>query len=251
MAFAKELLETLKQELRVQRITYSDIADSLGLSESSIKRVFSDGDMSLSRLEAICGLMNLDISQLALKAAERRRHLLELTEEQEQILVSNDKQLLMATHLLYGWSYEKVLQAYDIDPHEGQRLLTVLDSLGMIELLAENRFRITLSRDFQWRKDGPIQKFFEREVQSEFFSSTFTGDGELRIVVNGWLSMHSLKAFHENIFRLKKEFELHKENDRHVPVEDRKGTTMVIAVRPWSLEIFEKYARSELQYQST
>ena len=243
MALAGELLETLKQELRVHRITYAQIAQSLKLSESSIKRLFSEGDMSLSRLESICGLMGLDFAQLAQRAAERRRHLLELSEEQEQRLVANDKQVLMAVHLLYGWTYEQVLQYYAIDPHEGQRLLTVLDSLGMIELLANNQFRITISRDFQWRKDGPIQKFFEREVQGEFFRSKFTGEGELKLVLNGWLSMNTLKAFHENIYRLKKEFEMHKENDRHVPVEERRGTTMVIAVRPWSLEIFEKYAR--------
>ncbi len=243
MAFTSELISTLKQELRASNITYARIAQALGLSESSIKRLFSEGDMSLSRFDAICGLLGMDISQLAQKATEQRRHVLQLTEAQEKTLVGEDKLLLVATHLLYGWNFEQVLAAYEIDRFEGQHYLTTLDRLGIIELLPENRFRMTLSPEFQWRKDGPIQQFFERELQSEYFNSSFTRDGELRLVVNGWLSRHSLNAFHENIFRLKKEFEIAKDNDRHVPVEDRKGTTLVIAIRPWTLEIFARYAR--------
>ena len=199
MAFSSELITTLKRELRASNITYAQIAQALGLSESSIKRLFSEGDMSLSRFDAICGLLGMDISQLAQKATEQRRHVLQLTEAQEKTLVGEDKLLLMATHLLYGWNFEQVLAAYEIDRFEGQHYLTTLDRLGIIELLPENRFRITLSPEFQWRKDGPIQQFFERELQSEFFSSRFTREGELRLVVNGWLSKHSLNAFHENI----------------------------------------------------
>lgn len=241
MAFARELIETLKRELRTSRITYADIAHELQLSESSIKRLFSDGDMSLSRLETICTLIDIDISQLAAKATEQRRHVLTLTHEQEKTLVGDEKLLLLAVHLIYGWTYQQVMERYAIDQHQGQHMLTLLDRMQVIELLPENRVRILLSPDFRWLPDGPIQRFFEREVQSDYFSSSFTGDGELRLVINGWMSMHSIRAFHENMRRLTKEFDLQIQNDRHVPVEARHGTTMVVAIRPWTLEIFDKY----------
>ena len=243
MAFAQELIDTLKRELRARRITYTDIARELQLSESSIKRLFSEGDMSLSRLERICSLVDLDISQLATRATERRRHIHSLTQEQEQMLVGDEKLLLLAVHLINGWSYGLVVKTYDIDKHEGQRMLVLLDRMQVIELLPENRVRILLAPDFQWLPDGPIQRFFEHEVQNRFFSSSFTARGELRLVMNGWMSMHSIHAFHESMRRLAKEFDLQIKSDRHVPVEERRGTTMVVAIRPWTPEMFEKYTR--------
>lgn len=243
MALAKELIETLKKELRHNQITYVEIGRVLDLSESSIKRLFSEGDMSLSRLETICELLGTDISQLAEKAQESRRHVKQLSYEKEKELVSNEKLLMIAVHLIYGWSYDLVLEKYHIDIHEGQQHLTRLDSMGLIELLPENKVRVILSQNFQWLKDGPIQQFFERQVQSEFFTSHFTQQGELRLVSNGWMTMHSLEAFHENIHRLGKEFELHKQNDKNVPVETKRGTTMVIAIRPWTLKVFEKHSK--------
>lgn len=244
MAFAKELVATLKTELRSKRVTYLDVSKHLELSESSVKRIFSEGDMTLQRLESICSLIELDICTLAAKADEQRRHIKRLTLEQEKLLVNNEKLLLLTVHLIYGWSYQQILDTYEIELHEGQRMLTQLDNMKLIELMRDNRVRILLSADFQWIQSGPIQQFFERSVQNEFFESRFSGDGELRLVMNGWLSMHSLKAFHENMTRLTREFEAQKSFDQHVPVEERRGTTLVVAVRPWTLEIFDKYVKA-------
>lgn len=243
MAFAKELICALKKELRLNHITYADIGKVLGLSESSIKRLFCDADMSLSRLEKICDIVGIDIAQLSDKANDARRHILTLGYEIEKELVSDEKLLMLAVHLIYGWDYDQVLDKYHVDIHEGQRYLTRLDSMDIIELLPENKVRIKLSPDFQWLKDGPIQLFFESQVQNEFFTSHFTNKGELRLVVNGWLSMNSIKAFHDNIHRLTKEFELHKDNDKNMPIEHKHGTTMVIAIRPWTLNVFEKHRK--------
>ncbi len=243
MAFAKELIAALKKELRQNHITYADIGRLLDLSESSIKRLFSEGDMSLSRLETICEVIGIDISQLSEKATSARRHILELSYEKEKELVSNELLLMITVHLIYGWSYDLILEKYHVDIHEGQQCLTRLDNMEIIELLPENKVRIILSPDFQWIKDGPIQRFFESQVQSEFFTSSFSGQGELRLVVNGWMSPHNLEAFHESIHRLAKEFELQKLNDKTVPLEKMRGTTMVIAIRPWTLKVFEKLSK--------
>ena len=245
MALAKELIDTLKKELRINHITYVYIGQVLGLSESSIKRLFSDGDMSLSRLEKMCEIIGIDISHLAEKATEARRHILELSYEIEKELTADEKLLMIAVHLIYGWSYEQILKKYHIDIHEGQRYLTRLDNMSIIELLPENKVRIILSPNFQWIKDGPIQQFFESQVQSEFFTSHFTNRGELRLVANGWMSINSIQAFHDNIHRLAKEFELHKDNDKNMPIEHKHGTTMVIAIRPWTLNMFEKHSKEQ------
>jgi len=68
-------------------MTYARIAKGLGLSESSVKRTFSKGTMSLERLEQVCAQMDLEIADLLelTRAAEGRAA--ELTEQVEQTLV--------------------------------------------------------------------------------------------------------------------------------------------------------------------
>jgi len=241
MAMATELVEHLKVVLRQKGVTYVAVATHLGLSESSVKRLFRDRDMTLTRLESICALVDIDISELADRTDEHRRNVKELTAEQEELLVSDEQLFLLAAHLIYGWSVEQILDHYTLDKHETQRHLTTLDKLRIIELLPENRVRILLSSDFEWIKGGPIQTFFENTVQGNFFNSDFSGDGELRLVVNGWMSVQNVNAFHESMRRLAREFDQHKQFDKHAPADQRKGTTMVLAIRPWALEIFEKY----------
>ncbi len=245
MASTKELIQTLKKELRSQQITYAMISEKLELSESSIKRLFSTKDMSISRFESICELANLDILQLATKAVDQRRHVKHLDWKYEQEIVNNEKLLLITVHLIHGWDYKKILAVYDIDRFEGQHLLTRLDAMHIIELLPHNKVRILLSPEFQWLKSGPIQRFFENKIQDAFFQSGFNQQGELRLVSNGWMSLDSIKSFHEKMIRLTKEFELQLDNDKHIPIERRRGTTLVIAIRPWTLEIFEAYVRAD------
>ena len=243
MATVQELLDTLKTELRRRRVTYARVGEVLGLSESSVKRLFSEGDMSITRLQKICELADLDIGSLSALSEESRRQLKALPLEDERTLVGDEKLLLLAVHLMNGWSYQRVLNTYHIEPAEGQQSLTRLDRMKLIELHPGNRVRVLISPDFQWLKGGPIQRFFEKSVQGAFFESGFSGEGEMRMVLNGWLSMQSIKGFHDNIRRLAREFEAQKQTDKAVPLSERKGTTLVMAVRPWALEIFEKYAR--------
>ena len=64
MSQTRPLVDTLKQELRKQRVTYRRVSEALELSETSVKRLFSEEAFSLKRLEKICELLHLDISDL-------------------------------------------------------------------------------------------------------------------------------------------------------------------------------------------
>jgi len=116
--------------------------------------------------------------------------------------------------------------------------------MKIIELFPDNRTRVLLSPDFEWIKNGPIQAFFEENLQGSFLQSDFTGSGELRLVVNAWISLENITAFHENMRRLVREFETHKVYDKHTPPKKRRGTTLLLAIRPWALELFDKHLRT-------
>jgi transcriptional regulator with XRE-family HTH domain len=100
MSQIASLLNTLKRELKAQGITYAEAAARLELSESSIKRLFSESRLSLHRLEQLCGLVGLEISDLVLRMTEARRRLDRLTEEQEREVAGDPRLLLVAICVL-------------------------------------------------------------------------------------------------------------------------------------------------------
>ena len=65
MSEASQLIDTLKQELRKQRINYRQVAKGLGISETSVKRLFSKRTFSLDRVEKICDMLNIGFFELA------------------------------------------------------------------------------------------------------------------------------------------------------------------------------------------
>lgn len=244
MRYAEELVQQLKAELRRRGITYARVADELGLSESTVKRVFASSNFSLKRLEQVCELAGLELDGLIALAEDRRRDVEELSEEQEEVLVGDRKLLLVAFLLLNHWTVDQILEAYEIDELGMVRLLARLDRLKIIDLLPENKVRVRLSRTFSWRKSGPIQKLFEDQVQNEFFQSAFDGPGELRLVLNGMISDQSIAAIHQKLYRLVSDFEQCVSDDRRGISVDRKGTTLLLAIRPWAVQMFENLRRS-------
>ncbi len=245
MAQAEDLIGTLKAELRKQRITYADVAEAIEISESSVKRMFATSSFTLRRLQQVCALIGFELSDLATLAEDRRRDVDELTMEQEKTLVGNPKLLLVAFLLLNYWTVRHVLSEYDIDDLEMVRILAKLDRLKIIDLLPGNKVRMRVSHTFSWRKDGPIQRLFDSQVQTEFLRSRFDGPSELRLAANGMIADHSIELMHQHMYRVMNDFEQCVQKDRRTLGPDRLGTTLVMAIRPWAFKMFEAYRRKK------
>lgn len=232
------LITALKGELKRQGRTYADCAEWLALSEASVKRLFSRGSFSLERLETICRRLGLGFSDLARLAEQQRERLVELSLEQERELVADTRRLLVAVCLLNHWQPEDILRTYRFSQIELTGLLGRLDRIGLIELLPGNRVRLAIGRDFKWRAGGPIQQFFSRHLQSEFFASDFAAPGECRIVVTGMLSESANAELIRRMRRLAAEFSDQHDQSAGLPLDQRYGTTLVLAMRPWEAKVF-------------
>ena len=87
MSTTADLVLALKKELKAAQMTYADLARSLGMAESSVKRMLAKGDMPLSRVDAVCRALKLDFAELARRVADTQSLLKELTPEQERAVV--------------------------------------------------------------------------------------------------------------------------------------------------------------------
>lgn len=243
MAQVALLIGELKRHLKAQGITYAALARQLGLSESSVKRLFARQSFSLRRLEEILALVGLEIGDLVAMANERREFLTELTPEQEAALLADPKQLLVTYLLINGWPLAEITRTFAIDEPELERLLIRLHRARIIELLPFNRVKLLTARNFTWRKNGPVQRFFEQEVQREFLSSSFTGPGEHLRFVAGLLSPASLAQMQQSIDRIAREFDELVRRDAALPLGEKNSCSAVFAVRPWEFSMFKALRR--------
>ena len=243
MAQTAALVSALKDVLRARGVTYARLAKGIGLSEASVKRIFAARSFTLERLDQVCSFLGIEISDLAKMVVQERGIPERLSESQERELVSDLRLLLVAVHALNHWSLDEIVETYALQKTDCIRLLARLDRLRIIDLLPNNKIRVRVAPNFAWLPDGPIQQYFREQVQSDFFRSRFDGSGELMVFVSGMLSRTSNALLQNRMKRLGAEFsELHHQ-DLELPLSERSGTSLLLAVRPWAPDTFKKLQR--------
>lgn len=243
MAQTTSLIVTLKSLLKRHGLTYRDVGQRLGLSEASIKRLFADQNFSLHRLDQICQLLEIEISDLVKQMEMNQQQLNEFSEEQEHELVADAKLLLVAFVVINGWKFEDIITLYDLSETETIRYLVRLDRLKMIELLPKNRIRLLISPKFSWRQNGPIQQFFTAHLQEDFLQCRFDKAEETFQFPSGMLSKSSCDHFNRRIKQLVQDFHLLNEQDRSLPLTERFNYSLLLAFRSWRPGVFEKMRR--------
>ena len=243
MAQTRQIVETLKRELKAQGVNYRQVADKLGLSEASIKRLFSEQTFTLDRLARICELLNLEISDLVRQMEKNLQLIEQLKLQQETELVSDVKPLLMAHFLMNKLTFEEIIAIYDISETEGIRLLARLDRMKIIELQPGNRVRLMIAKNFSLIPGGPIQQFYERTVQNEFFASHFNGRGEYRVYVSGMFSRDANAEIIRKIKHMAEDAHDLREDSESLPLADRYGCSLIMAIRPWEVRVFDELRR--------
>lgn len=243
MSQTKLIVETLKQELRKQGINYRQVAQTLGLSEASVKRLFAENSFTLERIGRVCELLHFEISDLIHQMEKNVDLINQLTLEQETELVSDIKLLLMAHFLMNKLEFSEIIDIYDISETEGIRLLARLDRMKIIELQPGNRVRLMISKHFQLIPGGPIQRLYAQKLQSEFFNSSFNHGGEFRIYVSGMFSRDANAEVIRKIKRLAEDAHELRDDSDNLPLEERFGCSLIMAIRPWEPKIFDELRR--------
>ncbi len=243
MSTTADLVIALKKELKAAQMTYAELAQSLDMAESSVKRMLAKGDMPLSRIDAICRALKLDFADLARRVADAQPLLAQLTQEQERAVVADKKLLLMAICVLSQWTLEQVTSTYRLTEAQCVGLLAQLDRLGIIELRPLNRYRLKLAKTFRWRPHGPVMQYFRENAVLDYFSGGFNAPGEGLLLVHGSVSRSLAPVFMERMQRVAQDFAQAHLADQKIDSKDREGYTLLLAMRSWEFEAFAMLRR--------
>jgi predicted XRE-type DNA-binding protein len=247
MAQVAALVEALKAALKSSRMTYASVASGMGLSESSVKRKFSRQEFTLSEIDRICTLCDMDISDLVKLMEQRHGRLQALSIAQEREIAADIGMLVVTVCALNQWSFENISEFYVFEEHQLVQMLAKLDRLKIIELQPNNRIKLLVAPNFGWLPGGPIERVFLQAIQQDFFAARFEREDHELIVLNGMLVDASNAEFRKKMERLAREFELLNREDTGKSFAARHGYTVVLALRDWHYKGFASLRRDEAE----
>jgi len=235
--------ETLKQLLKTKNVTYKQLADSLDLSEANIKRIFSTQSFTLDRLDEICQILGISLTDLFVLTSQKEQKISQLTEEQEEELMRDPKLLLVAVCARDGWTFQEIITQFDLSEHEAIRFFARLDKLKMLQLLPGNKYKLLVAQDFRWIPNGPLEKFMSTKVVTEFMQADFTEQNSFRFYLRGSYSEASLAILIAKLNQLTKDAADLNHQDAKLPLDKRIHAGLLLAMRPWELTLFSNMRR--------
>ena len=123
MTTSARIIDTLKRQFKVRGLTYKVLAERLELSESAVKHMFSTGNFSLRRLDDICAILELDIGDLVNISESQEPKIEQLSDDNERAIVADIRLLLITYCLINYWTFDEIIERYDIAPAEGLKYL--------------------------------------------------------------------------------------------------------------------------------
>lgn len=243
MSTTQQLIDALKHELKISRTTYAELAKALGMAESSVKRIFSKGDMTLSRVDEICRALQIDFTDLAKQVVEAQPEITQLTLEQERAVTSDKKLMVVAICVLSHWTFEQIITNYRISEPECIKYFAQLDRLGVIELRPMNRYQLKLSKTFRWLPNGPVMQFFREYALLDYFAGNFNQEDENLTLTFGNISPSAVPTLIERMQKIALDFAQQHHTDSKIGSHERKGYTMVMGIRKWELELLSNLTK--------
>ena len=231
MSRNSDLTNALKRVLKTAGLTYADAAQHLGLSEASVKRLFKNQSFSVARMEDLCELAGADLLELVRSVDDQKGHLQQLSEEQERELADDLPLFIAAICVLNRYRFDDIIASYKIETLQLQQLFARLDRIGVLELLPGNRYRLRVSRDFKWRPNGPIERFFVQNVLASFVDRRLVRAQDSFRFAWGTVSDETAKHFQNRLRQLYDDFNEAADADAHLPLEARTGAGLLLALR--------------------
>ena len=243
MTAASRIVGALKECLRLRGMTYRDLASALGLSEPSVKRMFSRGSFTLARVEEILKLLDLDFHEVAHMSRNRSQGPAELSEPQEKLLAQDERLLSVFWLLLNAWGFGQILEEFSISKAELTLACARLERAKLIEWGARDRVRLRVPSDFQWRAAGPVKKAYGARVTQEFLKARFAAPLELLRFEAREVSPESAAVIRRRLERLVAECNELAELDSRLAAPRRVGIGVLVACRPWEFSVLNALKR--------
>jgi hypothetical protein len=237
---SKKFLATLKRCLKTKGVSYKNLATALKISETSVKRIFSEGTLSLERIGEILEILDmtfLDVAKLIDGGNSSVGDILSF--DQESVLASDQKLFAFFNLILFGKSVDDVCNAYTISKDDAKRYVRILTDLGLILARSDGSIKMRTNRAIRWLEQGPLREAYGAKIRAEFLDNPFTGDHEILTFKTRSLSHGSKAAIKRKIELLMAEMDELAAIDGAVLKRQTRPTSFMVGFRPFAFSSVE------------
>jgi DNA-binding Xre family transcriptional regulator len=240
MSSKQRILSAIRFRMKKLGVTYAMVASKIGISESSVKRYFSEGRMSLDTVDELCQALDCSLEEMLADLTQNTEpQVLSFSEDQEALLAKNDL-LFSIFYLVAGaWSYENIINSHSLSGAELNKALRELESAGLMRFQSNTTLQTLLPIDTPWRTDGPLWKKFRWQAVQEFFDSEFERKGEYLKVGLGPILPETAAVINRMMGKLQEEIKaliaIDKKNISNIKTVD--GYWFVTAMRPMNFSV--------------
>ena len=232
------LFTTLKQVLRAQGIQYKELAEMIGMSEPTVKRMFQEQDCKLSRLLDICDKIGLSFSELVEINSSNPPPPILLPLETEQKIAAEPGLFAFFILLINHFDVDQIARQNGLEEVDCYQYLRALEKLQLIRLGRENTVHFIAPRPLRWRLDGPLHQMLV-SVNREFIAASMDNhhkQGHPFYSTSRMLSAPSIKQLQDDIDALYQSF--HKQatlDQMHYAPDQLLPYKLVLAAAPFEL----------------
>ncbi len=162
------LVSLIKKILKERKMTYSELAKQMRLSESGLKKIFSSQDISFGRISQIASVLGLRVTDLLNEIEKKETHTVVFSEEEQQYFLKNSLHFSFFVRLLIErQTVEEIQKDFKLNDAETFKILKKLDSFKWLQLLPENKIKLpplSLVTDFG---SGPLLNHIYQEWGKE------------------------------------------------------------------------------------
>jgi len=159
------LIFAIRNFMREKKVKYRDLTEVLGLSESSIKRVFSQKNLSVEQVSRIANYLGYSFFDLCAAAERKSAPSHKYTPAQDRLLGNSPLSMYIFVLLMFGSSLVDIEKKTSLSAREVLRELIKLDKANLIKLHPGNRVSVLVHGPFDLPKGGYLEKSLQNHVQ--------------------------------------------------------------------------------------
>ena len=171
------ILKTLKKILKNKKITYNDLAHSISMSESGVKKIFSGNDCSLGKILQICKVIEVELSEVLKYSKESLKKEFQLSRSHEMFFVKNWDYFTVFWKLFAEKKNAKqIMKENSLTKKQMELYLLKLDNMNLIEYHSINKVIIDDRGIPEWIDEGPLVEAIKRLWPYEILNHVVLGE---------------------------------------------------------------------------
>ncbi|PBC07029.1 helix-turn-helix transcriptional regulator [Mesorhizobium sp. WSM3859] len=155
------IFEALKRTLKAKGLTYRTLAERMGVSEPTVKRIFHERNCKLDRLMEICAAADVELENVLGAMNRGPGPANRVSPEIERRLAARPALLFVFIMLSEKFTPEGIMRSQGLSEASMFLYLRDLEELGLVTLGRGLSARLLVDTPIQWDFEGPLKPHFE------------------------------------------------------------------------------------------